>query len=84
MISAWSARQNLVLGQAKVADKSNEIVAIPQLLELLTIKGATVTIDAMGCQREIARGGSVCLDSLLGVDKWSPAGFRLPRHAEAG
>lgn len=54
MISAWSARQNLVLGQAKVADKSNEITAIPQLLDLLTIKGATVTIDAMGCQREIA------------------------------
>ena len=54
MISAWSARQNLVLGQAKVADKSNEIVAIPRLLDLLAIKGATVTIDAMGCQREIA------------------------------
>lgn len=55
MISAWSARRNLVLGQAKVADKSNEIVAIPQLLELLTIAGATVTIDAMGCQHVIAR-----------------------------
>lgn len=55
MISAWSARQNLVLGQAKVADKSNEIVAIPKLLDLLTIEGATVTIDAMGCQREIAK-----------------------------
>ena len=55
MISAWSARQNLVLGQAKVADKSNEIVAIPKLLDLLTIEGATVTIDAMGCQRDIAR-----------------------------
>ena len=54
MISAWSARQNLVLGQAKVADKSNEITAIPKLLDLLTIKGATITIDAMGCQREIA------------------------------
>lgn len=54
MLSAWSARQNLVLGQAKVADKSNEITAIPKLLDLLTIKGATVTIDAMGCQREIA------------------------------
>lgn len=54
MVSAWSARQNLVLGQAKVADKSNEITAIPKLLDLLTIKGATVTIDAMGCQREIA------------------------------
>ena len=55
MISAWSARQNLVLGQAKVADKSNEIVAIPELLDLLTIKGAVVTIDAIGCQRDIAR-----------------------------
>jgi predicted transposase YbfD/YdcC len=54
MISAWSARQNLVLGQKKVADKSNEISAIPELLDLLTIKGATVTIDAMGCQRAIA------------------------------
>jgi predicted transposase YbfD/YdcC len=54
MISAWSAGQGLVLGQAKVADKSNEITAIPQLLDLLTIKGSTITIDAMGCQREIA------------------------------
>ncbi len=54
MISAWSARQNLVLGQAKVADKSNEITAIPKLLDLLTIEGATVTIDAIGCQRKIA------------------------------
>jgi predicted transposase YbfD/YdcC len=54
MISAWSSRQNLVLGQAKVADKSNEIVAIPKLLDLLMIEGATVTIDAMGCQRKIA------------------------------
>jgi predicted transposase YbfD/YdcC len=55
MISAWSARQRLVLGQTKVADKSNEITAIPDLLDLLTLKGATVTIDAMGCQKEIAR-----------------------------
>jgi predicted transposase YbfD/YdcC len=54
MISAWSARQRLVLGQTKVADKSNEITAIPDLLDLLTLKGATVTIDAMGCQKEIA------------------------------
>ncbi len=54
MISAWSCRQNLVLGQAKVSDKSNEITVIPKLLDLLTIKGATITIDAMGCQREIA------------------------------
>ncbi len=55
MISAFSAGQRFVLGQRKVADKSNEITAIPQLLELLTLKGAIVTIDAMGCQRDIAR-----------------------------
>ena len=54
MISAWSSRQRFVLGQTKVAEKSNEITAIPQLLDLLTINGATVTIDAMGCQRKIA------------------------------
>jgi predicted transposase YbfD/YdcC len=55
MISAWSSRQRLVLGQAKVADKSNEITAIPDLLDLITLKGSIVTIDAMGCQKEIAR-----------------------------
>lgn len=54
MISAFAARQRLVLGQVKVADKSNEIVAIPRLLDMLAIEGAIVTIDAMGCQREIA------------------------------
>src|SRR6185437_5173725 len=55
MVSAFAARQRLVLGQLKVAEKSNEIVAIPKLLDLLTIEGAIVTIDAMGCQRAIAR-----------------------------
>jgi predicted transposase YbfD/YdcC len=55
MVSAWSSRQRLVLGQNKVAEKSNEITAIPALLELLTLKGAIVTIDAMGCQTEIAK-----------------------------
>lgn len=54
MVSAFAARQRLVLGQIKVADKANEIVAIPQLLALLEIEGAIVTIDAMGCQRDIA------------------------------
>lgn len=54
MISAFSANQHLVLGQRHVSDKSNEITAIPELLELLAIKGAIVTIDAMGCQRKIA------------------------------
>ncbi len=55
MISAFSAGQRLVLGQKKIADKSNEITAIPQLLDMLSLKGAIVTIDAMGCQRHIAR-----------------------------
>lgn len=55
MVSAFAARQRLVLGQVKVQDKSNEIVAIPALLDMLDIEGAIVTIDAMGCQRKIAR-----------------------------
>src|SRR5437588_4785597 len=55
MVSAFAARQRLVLGQVKVADKSNEIVAIPKLLEMLAIEGAIVTIDAMGYQRDIAQ-----------------------------
>ena len=54
MVSAFAARQRLVLGQVKVAEKSNEIVAIPKLLEMMAIEGAIVTIDAMGCQRDIA------------------------------
>ena len=49
MVSAFAARQRLVLGQIKVADKSNEIVAIPKLLDMLAIEGAIVTIDAVGC-----------------------------------
>src|SRR3954454_798498 len=55
MVSAFAARQRLVLGQVKVSEKSNEIVAIPRLLDMLSIDGAIVTIDAMGCQRAIAR-----------------------------
>ena len=55
MVSAFAARQRLVLGQVKVADKSNEITAIPRLLAMLDIEGAVVTIDAMGCQRDIAK-----------------------------
>ena len=54
MVSAFAVGQRLVLGQVKVAEKSNEIVAIPRLLDMLAIEGAIVTIDAMGCQREIA------------------------------
>ena len=54
MVSAWAGINNIVLGQLKVDDKSNEITAIPKLLELLVIKGCIVTIDAMGCQKDIA------------------------------
>ena len=54
LVSAWSGRNQLVLGQQKVADKSNEITAIPELLSLLNIKEAVVSIDAMGTQKAIA------------------------------
>ena len=55
MVSAFAARQRLVLGQVKVDEKSNEITAIPKLLAMMAIEGAIVTIDAMGCQRVIAQ-----------------------------
>jgi predicted transposase YbfD/YdcC len=55
MVSAWASANNLVLGQRKVDEKSNEITAIPKLLEALELAGTVVTIDAMGCQREIAQ-----------------------------
>ena len=55
MVSAWACESNLVLGQVKVGEKTNEITAIPNLLEALVLEGATVTIDAMGCQTEIAQ-----------------------------
>jgi predicted transposase YbfD/YdcC len=55
VISAWACEQKLVLGQRKVDDKSNEITAIPELLALLSIEGAIITIDAMGCQRKICQ-----------------------------
>lgn len=56
MVSAWANANNMVLGQVKVDEKSNEITAIPKLLEMLDLEGAIITIDAMGCQREIAKG----------------------------
>ena len=55
LVSAWADASGLVLGQVAVEDKANEIVAIPALLQLLDIRGCTVTIDAMGCQAAIAR-----------------------------
>ena len=88
MVSAWSSVNRLVLGQVKVDDKSNEITALPKLLRLLVIKGCLVTIDAMGCQTEIAeqiidQGG----DYLLAVKKNQPHLYvdirHLFRHATA-
>jgi predicted transposase YbfD/YdcC len=55
VVSAWATQQHLSLGQVAVDEKSNEITAIPQLLELLDLHGALVTIDAMGCQKAIAQ-----------------------------
>lgn len=55
MVSAWACQNGVVLGQQKTDEKSNEITAIPQLLDILELKGCIVTIDAMGCQRDIAK-----------------------------
>jgi predicted transposase YbfD/YdcC len=55
MVSAWATANRLVLGQVKVDEKSNEITAIPQLLKVLELSGCIVTIDAMGCQKNIAK-----------------------------
>ena len=54
MVSAWASENGLVLGQVKVDEKSNEITAVPELLKALKLKGAIVTLDAMGCQKKIA------------------------------
>ncbi len=77
LVSAWASRQRLVLGQQAVAGKSNEITAIPLLLERLALTGALVTIDAIGTQNKIAevileRGG----DYLLGLKANRPAPHR--------
>lgn len=56
IVSAWANVNNMVLGQVKVADKSNEITAIPKLLKLLDLQGCIITIDAMGTQKDIAAG----------------------------
>ena len=56
MVSAWAVENHLTLGQVATHEKSNEITAIPELLRLLDLEGAVVTIDSMGCQRDIAAG----------------------------
>jgi predicted transposase YbfD/YdcC len=55
LVSAWATQRGVVLGQVATEDHSNEITAISKLLRVLDLRGATVTIDAMGCQKEIAR-----------------------------
>jgi hypothetical protein len=55
MVRAWASANRLVLGQVKVEDKSNDITAIPQRMKMLDLAGATVTIDAMGCQKAMAQ-----------------------------
>ena len=82
MVSAWAGENKLTLGQVVLAEKSNEITAIPELLQLLEISGALVTIDAMGCQREIAdrirdRGG----DYVLAVKQNQPTLYERVEEA---
>jgi predicted transposase YbfD/YdcC len=80
LVSAWAAETGLVLGQVATDVKSNEITAIPQLVEMLDLKGSTVTIDAMGCQKEIA--GKITAkqaDYVLGVKDNQP---KLRRDVE--
>jgi len=70
MVSAWACENKMVFGQIATADKSNEITAIPKLLEMLVLDGSVVTIDAMGCQKKIAQkivdGGGDYIFSLKG------------------
>jgi predicted transposase YbfD/YdcC len=91
IVSAFAACERLVLGHVKVSEKSNEITAIPELLDLIDIKGAVITIDAMGCQRDIAKKivegeanyilalkgnqGSLCDDIALFVAEQRKLGF---------
>ena len=89
LVSAWATEQGMTLGQVAVDSKSNEITAIPKLLEMLELHGAIVTIDAMGCQKEIAQkiasGGG---DYILAVKDNQPAlraaveSFFLDRHEQ--
>lgn len=73
IVSAWTDANNMVLGQVKTEEKSNEITAIPELLKLLDVKGAIVTIDAMGTQKEIAQQiVSQKADYVLSVKKNQP------------
>lgn len=85
LVTAWCTQNGLTLGQYATEDKSNEITAIPELLKLLSLKGCTVTIDAMGCQKEIAaeiRAGKA--DYVLAVKENQPHLHEdLQQHFEA-
>jgi predicted transposase YbfD/YdcC len=94
LVSAWASEQGLVLGQREVDGKSNEITAIPALLETLSLKNCIVTLDAMGCQKTIAdrileQGADYLLvlkanhsKAFLAVKEW--ALFCPRRHRQAG
>jgi predicted transposase YbfD/YdcC len=89
LVSAWATQQGMMLGQVAVDEKSNEITAIPRLLAMLELRGAIISIDAMGCQKEIAKqivkGGG---DYVLSVKDNQPAlhqaiaEFFLARHEQ--
>jgi predicted transposase YbfD/YdcC len=57
MVSAWVNENNLALGQVATEEKSNEITAVPKLLDLIDVSGDTITVDAMGCQKETWESG---------------------------
>jgi predicted transposase YbfD/YdcC len=89
LVSAWATKQGMTLGQVAVDTKSNEITAIPKLLEMLELKGAIISIDAMGCQKEIARkitngGGDYVLAAKDNHPKLCEAlrAFFLERHEQ--
>ena len=78
MVSAWAVEQGIVLGQRKVDEKSNEITAIPELLDVLAVEGCVVTIDAMGCSNlaprmlsALADGLPLSIASAIGVRVWT-------------
>lgn len=73
MVSAWSTNNEIVLGQYKTEEKSNEITAIPMFLEMLSIEKCLITIDAMGCQKKISESIlSRGADYLLAVKENQP------------
>jgi predicted transposase YbfD/YdcC len=81
LVSAWATANRLTLGQVKVESNANEIVAIPELLDLLILKGAIVTLDAMGCQKTIAQQiVHEQADYVLSVKQNQPT---LYRHVQA-